>query len=423
MFALFPQRIFIANRQWVEGKALVVRNGKIASIVSPSRLNRKLKIIELPGVGLMPGFVNAHTHLEFTDASFSKPRRAGFTAWVDAISSWKRSRSPGATLASISRGVRDCLAHGTVAVGDYYGGEVLPKALIASPLRGIVFHEVIGLDAEASGSKLATLKKRAKHYPHGDLRFGLAPHAPYSVNENLLRSIVSWAAAGRIPLSMHIAESLEEVTLARDGDNALGRWITNRTGQVSPIAGTELFAYLRGCGLFSLPTVAVHMNCLRPQDWKYLSPACTRIVHCPKSHAYFRHSRFALETFLQKGYCVAMGTDSLASNDALNMFEELRQARKVYPRVALETLWDMATVHGALSLGLSRSGKIQPGYDADLLAIPVSRTKRTLEEAFHHRGEVALTMIQGKIVWGTSGLRTSIKRERAKLLLWVTLNC
>ncbi len=406
MFALFPQRLFLGNRRWVEGKALVVRDGKIVSIVSPSRLDRKVKIIELPGAGLLPGFVNAHTHLEFTDESFSKPPHPDFTAWVDAISKWKQSRPSGATQASICRGVRDSLAHGTIAVGDYYGGEGLPKALVASPLRGIVFHEVIGLDAEAAGPKRADLKKRAKLYPRGALRFGVAPHAPYSVNENLLLDIVAWATSRRIPLSMHIAESREEVALARAGDNALGQWITKKTGQVSSIAGKELFTYLHGCGLFLSPTVAVHMNCLRPQDWKKLPRARAHIVHCPKSHAYFRHPRFALDIFLHKGYCVAMGTDSLASNDALNMFEELRQARKVYPRVALETLWDMATVHGARALGLAHSGKIKPGYDADLIVIPVSRTKHPLEEALQHRGEVTLTMIRGKVVWTASSLRT-----------------
>ncbi len=398
-FAILPKRIFFANRRWVDGKALVVRQGRIAALLSPALLDPKIKVLELPGMALLPGFVNAHTHLEFTDPSFVRPRYPGFVAWLNAISAWKAERPARATAESLARGVGECLAHGTVAVGDHYGAAAPPRALLQSPLEGIVFHECIGLDDSKAAPVMARMKRRARRFQNTALRFGIAPHAPYSVSQSILKRIVEETASADIPISMHIAESKAEVDACRCGEGALSRWIRGKTGRDTALAGIDLFAYLRGSGLFAHRMVAVHMNLASSQDLKHLPSSRVCVITCPKSHEYFAHPPFALEMFLRKHYCVAMGTDSLASNDALNMFEELRMARRLYPRVPLERLWDMATINGARALGMPRAGWIAAGYAANLCAIPCSRTRHPLAEALHHRGEVAMTLIQGKVVW------------------------
>ena len=398
-FALLPDRIFVGNRRWVAGRALVVRDGRILSIVEPKRVAAKINILELPGVALLPGFVNAHTHLEYTDPGFIKPRKPHFVDWLDAISAWKQSRGEDAVATSHARGVRECLAHGTIAIGDHYHGASIPWPILSSPLKGVVFHELISLADRAVGIKLAVMKRLSRRFPEERMRFGIAPHAPYSVNKRLLSKLMAWAGKKSIPVSMHVAESEDEDALSRLGECDLGRWIQKKSGEYPPVAGQDLFGYLQGCRVFSKKMLAVHMNLARGMDLKHLPPSRVRPVTCPRSHEYFGHAPFALEMFLNNGYCVAMGTDSLASNDSLDMFAELRAAKKIHPRVPLERLWDMATVNGAQALGLSRCGMINTGNAADFCAIPASRTRHALEQALDHRGEVTFSMIQGKVAW------------------------
>ena len=396
--ALLPERIFLGNRRWVEGKALCIAAGKIVSVVDPVGLSRRHKVIELPGVALLPGLVDAHTHLEYTDASFKKPARPSFVAWLNAIKSWKAKRSERDVANSLKRGVDQLLKSGVVAVGDHYCGAKIPRELTRSPLKGVVFHEAIGLNPSKAPKILAAMKIRRTRFSSSNLRFGVALHAPYSVSALLARETLSWVKAQSIPLSMHVGESREEGELFRHADNDLARWLQTQTGMSFGVPrGKDLFAYLEGLDVWQARLQTVHMNLAKQRHLRWMRPKRLSVVYCPKSHEYFRHPRFSLELFLHKGYCVALGTDSLASNDALNMWEELRLAQSLHPSIPLETLWDMATVHGARSLGLEKSGKIHPGHCADLIGIPASRTRHPLEEVFRHTGDVAFSMIDGKV--------------------------
>ena len=413
-FALLPARIFLANRRWVEGKALRIVNGRISSVVDPTHLDRKQGIIELPGVALLPGLINAHTHLEYTDTSFSKPGHPGFVAWLAAITSWKGKRSGPDVHRSLKLGVRECLKTGVVAVGDHYSVALIPWELIRSPLKGVVFHELLGLKPADAPTVLALVKRRGARFPRAGVRFGLALHTPFSLGQNLLTEGLDWAKSQGIPLSMHVGESKEEGELFKNSNSKLCHWLRAKTGVSFCPSNKDLFAHLERQGLWSVSLQAVHMNLARRRHLRWLDPRRLTIAYCPKSHEYFRHPRFALELFLGKGYCVALGTDSLASNDSLNMWEELRLAKSHHPSVPLEILWDMATVNGARSLGLPTCGQIRPGNWADLLGIPITRTRYPLAEVFRHKGDVTFCMIDGKVVAGAINART--RQASSKLL-------
>lgn len=398
-FALLPERIFVGNTQWVQGKALLLRGRKIADICSPSRLPRKIEIVALPGMALLPGFFNAHTHLEYTDASFRKPLRPGFVEWLNAIFTWKAGRKPGDVPASLRRGADLCLQGGTVAVGDHYCGEGVPAPLLQSPLKGIVFHEIISRNPGRAQEQLARIRRRKAAFPADGLKFGVALHAPYTVSDVLTRGVLAWARKNHVPLTMHVGESREEAEFFRKPGSPLALWLEEKSGVQWNLPPTDPIAHAARQGLWKSAGQAVHMNLARPGHLPLLPRAKARIAYCPGSHEYFRHPRFPLEMFLSKGYCVALGTDGLVSNDGLNMFDELRLAHKLHPKVPLETLWDMATAAGAKSLGYPRGGSLKKGYDADVIGIPAGRTRHPLRQALEFRGKVPFLALDGKIVF------------------------
>ncbi len=395
-FALLPRRVLINNRRWVEGIAVVIRHGIVQDFVKPSKLPRELPVCELPQMALLPAWINSHTHLEYTDSGFKKPARPSFTEWLEAVTAWKQTRKPADIARSLKEGVRQCLAHGVAAVGDHYSAEAIPAALLNSPLKGVVFHELLGLNPAMAKKYLRAIKERRRGFPKGAIRFGIGLHAPYSVSEKLLTAAVAWARSYSVPLSMHVGESREEAALFRKNGTALQRWLEKKTGLPWPRpVEKNPFSYLARIGLWKGNVQAVHMNLLRERDMASLPQKHVCMVTCPKSHAYFDHPRPALETLLAKKYCVAIGTDSLASNNSLDMLEELRVLHRSHPKIPLEMLWDMATVHGAMSLGLPHHGKIAAGFHADLIGIPATATAHPFQEALAHKGPVSYGTIDG----------------------------
>jgi cytosine/adenosine deaminase-related metal-dependent hydrolase len=123
-------------------------------------------------------------------------------------------------------------------------------------------------------------------------------------------------------------------------------------------------------------------------------------VHCPKSHRFLHHKRFALEELMQHGLNICLGTDSLASNDSLDLFSEMRMAKKLYPTLSVRDLLEMVTIRPARALKLERRlGKIAPGYLADAIAIPFKgRSDAVYEAILQTRGPIKWMMINGKIL-------------------------
>jgi cytosine/adenosine deaminase-related metal-dependent hydrolase len=324
--------------------------------------------VDLGNAAILPGFVNAHTHLDLSGLRGRCPPSPDFTAWLRQVIAHRRSRSPEQLQDDIREGLAECLRFGTTLVGDISGDGGSWDALAGAPLRAVVFREMLGLPAaRASGAWEQLDVWLAAHRATGNCRPGVSPHAPYSVR----RSLFLAASTRGCPVAVHLAESAaeQELLVLRRGPfvpflKELDVWepdgLAEDVGQV-----------LRLCNGLS-PTLFVHCNYL-PIDAAI--PSNGRIVYCPRTHAAFAHPPHPFRDFLARGVGVALGTDSLASNPDLNLLEEARFLHRLYPDVPGAVVLRMATLAGAEALGWAdETGSLAAGKSADLVVLPLPDT-------------------------------------------------
>jgi cytosine/adenosine deaminase-related metal-dependent hydrolase len=224
--------------------------------------------------------------------------------------------------------------------------------------------------------------------------WGLAPHAPFTASGKLYRRCEEIARSEDVPLTTHLAESCEEMSMFRDARGPLYEFLKEIGRDMSDCGHETPVGYFlsTGGGGSSLnrsepdgrsraievnrPYLVVHLNELSESDFDLLERPAKNfsIIHCPRSHAYFGHSPFEFETLREFGFNVCLGTDSLASNEDLSLFAEMRAFQKEFPNVSSEEVLKMVTVNGARALGQETVlGKIRSGFLADLVAAPCAR--------------------------------------------------
>jgi cytosine/adenosine deaminase-related metal-dependent hydrolase len=344
--------------------------------------------VDLGHVVVMPGLVNAHTHLELSHLRGNVPPGSTFIAWIRAVMAARQeqadSRAP-EVLDSIKRGIAESVASGTAIVGDVSNTLIAFEALARSPLAAVVFYELIGFRAPDPVALVAAATQRIEALsPTDRVRISLAAHAPYSVAPLVLRAIRR--ALDRDPFaacSVHLAESAEEIEFIR---SATGPWreLLEELGAWDPAwtaPGVSPVQYLDESGFLSGRVIAVHGVHMTPADLELLAARGTTVVTCPRSNEYTRAGRPPIEAFYNSGVRVAVGTDSLASTPDLNVFAELAAMRRIAPAVPASLLLDSATRQGARALAFDGEyGTIEPGKRARLLAVDVPSIIEDVEE-------------------------------------------
>ncbi|MGL4550206.1 MAG: amidohydrolase family protein [Gemmataceae bacterium] len=308
---------------------------------------------DLGDVALLPGLVNAHTHLDLTGMAGLAPPSPDFPGWLRRVIGHRRTRAPGQIPADVAAGIAQCLRYGTTLVGDISGDGASWDLLAASPLRAVVFRELLGLTPARAASAAAALEEWRTR-PVGHCLPGVSPHAPYSVHADLYRA----AASSGLPVCTHLAESREELQLLADHAGPFVDFLRG-VGVWHPDGLASSPAYVVGLLATRAPVLLAHANHL-PADTP-LGPNVT-VVYCPRTHAAFGHPPHPFLDFQARGVRVALGTDSLASNPDLDVLAEVRFLRQVRPEVPAEALLRMAT--DAEALGVPRGR-------ADLVAVPV----------------------------------------------------
>jgi len=329
---------------------------------------------------VMPALTNAHTHLELSWMHGRVPRADRFTEWVRDMLRTRRGDPPAddTVLMSMQQAIEELRASGTGLVGDVSNSLVSVAPLRESSLKGVVFHELLrltGADADAVLEQGLDAVKRCG--ASVTVPVSLAPHAPYSVSPRLFQGIR--AAQERtpfLPSSIHLAESPEEVELLATGDGPWRRllqelgawdpdWIAPRTDPVS---------YLDQMKVLNSRLLVVHGVQLDDGGLQRLKSRGATVVTCPRSNDYVGVGCPPVERFYQSGVPVAIGTDSLASNNDLNLFSELELLHRLAPSVAPAALLESATLTGARALGFeAEAGTIEPGRDAALIAVELPR--------------------------------------------------
>jgi aminodeoxyfutalosine deaminase len=336
--------------------------------------------IDLGDVAILPAFVNAHTHLEFSDLP-APLGRAGMPLpeWIRLVIATRRNAGGDRQLA-IDRGIAECLRTGSCALGEIATSGWADDSISALPIDLVAFHELLGLRTDRVSDRLADAVQFvaiASAAAQGSRwRAGISPHAPYSVHPNLAAGLIRLAAAQRIPVAMHLAESREELALLADGTGPF-REMLEELGAWDPAAippGTRPLDYLRL--LAAAPrALVIHGNYLAADELEFVARQADRmsVVYCPRTHSYFGHERYPLERLLGLGASIALGTDSRASNPDLNLLAEVRLVARQFPKVAPEIVLQMGTLAGAKALDSEPEiGSLVSGKLANLAIVPIS---------------------------------------------------
>jgi cytosine/adenosine deaminase-related metal-dependent hydrolase len=370
---------------------------------------------------LLPGLINAHCHLDYTCLRGKIPPQKSFTEWIRAINAEKGTLSPRDYIASINEGFAEAKRFGTTTIANLtVFPELIPQ--IQPPVRTCWFAELIDIRAPERANELvdAATESLGRARPElvlseaeGGAPLGLAPHALFTASKDLFRRCEEIAQREHILLTTHLAESREEMEMFRHASGPLYEFI-NSIGRPMDDCGSktplELFLDLIGSGGSPnrpraievnrpyLSWIVAHLNELTGSDFELLERSNSKfhVVHCPRSHNYFGHSPFAFDRLRSFGFNICLGTDSLASNESLSLFAEMRAFQKEFPSVSAEEIFQMVTVNPARALRYEKElGKICRGTYADLLAVP-SNGRDLFEQIIASMGKPWM-MIAGQI--------------------------
>lgn len=346
--------------------------------------------VDLGRTAVLPGLVNAHTHLELSWMAGLVPPASSLSDWLRDLIAKRAAGPPGGPLEAVAaarQAAVDAVRTGTVLVGDISNTLMTPPLLREVGLGGVVFHELIGFNTvdpalvvrQATDRMDAVRAATATAEP--EIALALSAHAPYSVAPALFTEIAR-RSAGQ-PMAVHLAESAEEIEFLRTGRGpfrtmleSLGVW---HEGWAVP--GCDPVTYLERCHYLSPTLLAVHGVLLTDAGVEKLAHAGATLVTCPRSNAWVGAGLPRLSHLYGTGLPVAVGTDSLASVPSLSLFDELAEMRRIAPEVSASALLASATRVGAEALGMEqRYGTIEPGRSASLVAVSVPDGVLDVEE-------------------------------------------
>lgn len=331
----------------------------------------------------MPGLVNAHTHLELSAMrGFLDDREGDFRAWLLHLTAARtKALDEAALLASARLGIAEGLLAGITTYADTSSTGVVLDAMTQLGVRGISYQEVFGPHPAQCTAAITELRERmarlaARATPL--VRLGVSPHAPYTASDELYAAVAAFAAEQRLPVAAHIAESRDEwdfVTAAR-GPFADG-W-RSRSIPVLPRAASAL-ALLEQTGLLATAPLLVHCVHLTSDDVATMARRHCSVVHCPASNAKLGHGIAPLSRLLH-ALPVGLGSDSVASNNRMDLLDEARLAvllaRTSQGGLSAQQALELATLGGARALRLDRDvGSLEVGKAADLAAFRVDSAR------------------------------------------------
>lgn len=337
---------------------------------------------ELGDCILTPGLVNAHTHLDLTMMRGALEDLAFFD-WVSTLVQAKRDLLTADDFrAAALLGVAEGLSRGITTFGDTGDNDAAFDALLTLGARGIAYREVFGPDPEqvdasvvALMEAVAAMRRRATSL----VRVGVSPHAPYSVSDALFKAIGEFAAREELPLAVHVAESAAEDDLVIRAAGPFAEFLRGRGIAVARRAYGPI-QLLDAAGLLRRSTLLIHCVRASASDVARMADTGCGIAHCPASNAKLGHGIAPLKEFLAAGARVGLGSDSMASNNTMDLLAEARLASlqqraltKKPDALPARAAFRLATLGGAEALRLDgETGSLVPGKQADLVAFRMS---------------------------------------------------
>ncbi|HEV7859821.1 MAG TPA: amidohydrolase family protein [Pyrinomonadaceae bacterium] len=416
----------------VEDGAVAVEDSRIVGVGERVALAAKFPEASVEEFGeavILPGFVNAHSHLELTAMrGYLEPEEGDFPAWLAKLTKARLQRmTPDDLYVSAVCGAVEAVRAGVTCVGDASdAASASMRALASVGLRGIVYQEAFGPNPHEAREKFELLREKVltlRELESERVRVGVSPHAPYSVSAPQLELIAEYALAESLPLMMHAAESEAEAQFMLSGRGPFAEGLRRR-GIDWRAPGISSIQYLARHGVLRARPLLAHCLRVDEADLHTLKEFDARVAHCPKSNAKLGHGHASLTAFVEHKIKVGLGSDSVASNNTCDILSEagfaalLSRARgdagSNGRMMSAEEVLLTATLGGACALGLEHlTGALVEGLQADLCIIslngthqrPVYDVAATLVFASTGR-DVILTLVAGREVYRDGRIQT-----------------
>lgn len=369
------------NGELIADAAIRCEGTRIASVgrFSSDNVVRDAKVFDFRNHVVLPGLINAHTHLELTYILGKIQPTNDFIKWIKKVIRLRKKASLDELRESSELGVDSCIQSGTTTVVDIAATDASIEPLKNAPIRKIVLPELISIDPDDAKNAFTKLLQRLKAIRQDDLlSVGIAPHAPYTISAELYKLTAKYSRDNGMPLSTHLCETREEIEFLRDADSKMGRFLKWR--KLFPLSWEPPMAapakYLSSMNALGDNTLLIHFNYPSDEEIEIVKKSRSSVVFCPGSHRFFKHEPYPLVKLLDAGINVCIGTDSLASNWTLSILDELRVIRRDFPDIPAKQLINLATQNAACAIGTENElGRLAPNYLCDLTILKVPRSQ------------------------------------------------
>lgn len=423
----------------IENAALAVEDDVILAVGTRAEVMPPLKgqfrVVECGRAAILPGFVNTHAHLELSVMRGFLEER-DFHSWIRKLIAARSRLSKVDLQISALFGAVEAARGGVTTLADTGESGAALYGLYESGLRGVVFQEVFGPRPEQAESSLEGLKERVaelKARSTALIEIGISPHAPYSVSPELYRLASTYALEEGLKVAVHAAESKAEDELVRCGSGVFAQSLKQRGIAYRP--SRSVTSYLAATGILETSPLLIHMVRICAEDLDVLKSYGCKIAHCPKSNAKFGHGRAQVERMLEAGLRVGLGSDSVASNNSMDMLEEARFMYLLHSASLQDSNWmtarqilSLITLKGAEALGVdSLTGSLEAGKQADFCvinldkihALPVHDVEAAIVFSASGR-DVELTVVAGREVYADGVMSSvdenSLRQEIARVV-------
>ena len=325
---------------------------------------------------IVPGLVNAHTHVELSALRGRTTAGRGFVAWVDGMLAARTEVDEAEEVEGIVRGVAELVASGTVAVGEVTNTLAAVSTLRRANLAGYVFHEIFGLHEGTALARLDAMGHHAAALAFSDedaLRWSPSPHTLHTTHPNVVTAIATKARARRGRFSVHLAEHAGERAALERGTGPMVAWLEARTQTpreafrwhaAGPVAVADTL------GLLASDALLVHLTDARPEELELVARRGAHVVLCPRSNLFIETRLPPLLEMRRSGIAPALGTDSLASCPTLDVLAEAKALHERFAEVPAHEFLAMATINGARALDVHGAlGSFEPGKTPGVLLL------------------------------------------------------
>ncbi len=399
----FAKWILLPDGNILTNGAIVVAGDTITSIGPRSVVKRtsKDRIVNLGKRMVLPGLINIHTHLEEGVARGSvNYEESNFTSWILKKDSITRNAGPDEILSTIRLGIRESLANGITSIVDMSRTDISPIVFRDEPVRFWVFHELSSEHDKDKKEFIISLEKRIRRSKLVK-RIGVAPFALFSLQPESHKILIDIAKQNQYLWSCHMAESSQELQAFSEQSGDLHFQITRKRHWPYGEAKRGSMYYAITNNLIPNNAILYHCNYVSSEELSILAAKNVSVVQCGQYSSMFGDKPFPMESALNRGVNICLGTETPVGLNSMNLFDELYHMKTLYPHIPARDMINWVTKNPARALRCSNSiGSLEVGKKADIIGVSISENPQEdlLEELFLEEPEVDFVMVNGEEV-------------------------